>query len=86
VVPPCTNTHDSTCFQTIYYYETDTYDPTHTKPGAHAFGPKQPRGLTLDNYPYLDANFFPINPAFCKLNGYPGYACNFWSAGVIGTQ
>jgi len=86
VVPPCTNTHDSACLQTILYYETDTYDNTHTKQGAHAFGPVPPLGLALDNYPYMNFHFYPVGPAFCELNGYPGYACYFWSAGVIGTQ
>jgi hypothetical protein len=77
VVPPCTNTHDSTCFQTIYYYETDTYDPTHTKPGAHAFGPKQPPGLALDNYPYYRCAFLSYQPCFLQVERLPGLCLQF---------
>jgi hypothetical protein len=85
VVPPCHNAHDPGCFH-VFYYQPDSYDKTHKKPGAHAFGPKQPVGLAFDNAPYFDAHFYPINPDFCRLNFLPGYACYFWSAGVIGTQ
>jgi hypothetical protein len=85
VVPPCNNTHDRAC-QFAAAYETDTFDNTHKKQGAHAFGPKQPLGLAFDNAPYFDAHYYPINPAFCIADYLPGYACNYWSAGVIGTE
>jgi len=71
VVPECTVSSDC---GSAYYYETDTFDSTETKQGAHHYGPPEPKGQI---YGYYNGS--------CS-NGCNGVACWWLSDGVIGTS
>jgi len=87
VTPPCDTTQDSACGGALFY-ETDSYDPSNTnKQGANHFGPKPPAGNNFQNSPTVfGLNYQQVNGDYCTLNGYQPYACNYMSAGVVGTQ
>jgi hypothetical protein len=86
VTPPCDSTKDSTCGGAAIY-ETDSYDPNHTNnQGANHFGPKPTAGNNFQNSSILGLNYQQVNGSYCTSQGYQAYACNFMSAGVVGTQ
>ena len=86
ITPPCDSTKDSACGSALSY-ESDTYDPNNTnKQGANHFGPKAPAGYNFQNSSVFGLNYTQINAAYCTSVGYQPYACNFMSAGVMGTQ
>lgn len=85
VTPPCDSTQDSACGSALYY-ESDTFDDSEAKQGANHFGPKEPTGLNFQNGAAFGLNYVQINADYCTSVGYPAVACNWMSAGVIGTQ
>lgn len=85
VTPPCDSTQDSACASAAIY-ETDSYDPTHTNnQGSNHVGPKPTAGNNFQNSSVLGLTYQQVNGAYCTSNGYQPYACNFMSAGVVGT-
>jgi hypothetical protein len=85
VVPQCNNTSDSEC-ATALYFESDSFDTTETKQGAHHFGPAEPKGLNFQNATAFGESYIAINAAYCTSVGYQPIACNWMSDGVIGTS
>lgn len=84
VTPPCTNTSDSSC-STALYYESDTFNNATTGRGAHNFG-KEGKGLNFQNATAFGENFIAINEAYCSSVGFQPFACDWMSAGVVGTS
>lgn len=84
VTPQCHATNNAACSGALYY-ESDTFDDTETKQGANHFGPKEPAGKNFQNGSAFGLDYVQINSAYCTTNGFPAPACNWMSAGVIGT-
>jgi hypothetical protein len=84
VTPPCTNTGDSSCASALFY-ESDTFNTAGTARGAHSFG-KEPSGSNFQNGAGAGINWQQINGTYCSGFGYQTYACNWMSAGVVGTS
>jgi hypothetical protein len=85
VTPQCNNTNDSECAGALYY-ESDSFDATEAKQGAHHFGPAEPKGLNFQNASAFGESYIAINGTYCSSNGFPANACNYMSDGVVGTQ
>jgi hypothetical protein len=86
VTPPCDSTKDSACGGALFY-ETDSYNPNNTKAqGANHFGPKPTAGNNFQNSSVFGLNYQQVNGDYCTASGYQAYACNYLSAGVVGTQ
>jgi len=85
VTPPCDSTKDSSCSSALYY-ETDTFNNNETAQGAHHFGPKEAAGKNFQNGAAFGLDYQQINGDYCTSLGYPSVACNWLSAGVIGTS
>jgi hypothetical protein len=86
VTPPCDTTQDSSCSSALFY-ETDSYDPSNTNnPGANHVGPPPPAGNNFQNSTVFGLTYQQINGTYCTSLGYQAYACNYMSAGVVGTQ
>jgi hypothetical protein len=85
VTPQCHATNNAACSSALYY-ESDTFDDTETKQGANHFGPKEPAGKNFQNSDVFGLNYVQINSSYCTSNGFPAPACNWMSAGVIGTS
>jgi hypothetical protein len=84
VTPPCTNTKDSSCANTLYY-ESDTFNNATTGRGAHNFG-AEPKGLNFQNGAGAGINWIQLNASYCTSNMFKGFACDWISAGVVGTS
>jgi hypothetical protein len=84
VQPNCSNTSDQACGSALFY-ESDTFDDTETKQGANHFGPPQAKGQNFQNSAAFGYNYQQINEAYCSNFGFPAIACDWISAGVIGT-
>ncbi len=84
VTPPCTNTNDSACSAALFY-ESDTFNNAEKARGAHFFG-VEPKGSNFQNGAAVGINWIQINESYCSQNGYPTIACDWMSAGVIGTS
>ena len=85
VEPLCTTPQDPEC-ATALFYLSDTFDGTETTQGAHAYGPKEPKGQNFQNSLYFGVNYVQIDEAYCTSNSFLGVACDWMSDGVIGTE
>lgn len=86
VTPPCNSSQDSACAGALFY-ESDSYDPANTNnEGVNHRGAPTVAGNNFQNGSIFGLNYIQLNSSYCSSNGFTSYACNFMSAGVMGTK